>query len=130
MAVWRWVLRCLPVGCLLLVFGLPGQVAAATLVNLQWTTEDAAYPPADVLRLDVLLLPGEDRPEPLWFHSAEDILLQKLRWYRRGGETSDRQWRDVIGLVRVQGARLDRAYLATGAARLGVEDLLEKALRS
>ena len=42
---------------------------------------------------------------------------------------SDRQWRDVLGIVRVQGRRLDQSYLSKGAARLKVEDLLELALR-
>ena len=41
---------------------------------------------------------------------------------------SDRQWRDVIGIVRVQGARLDRRYLTYGAWLLGVMDLLEQVL--
>ncbi len=59
---------------------------------------------------------------------AEDILLQKLRWYRLGGDVSDRQWRDVLGIVRVQGVRLDREYLDEGARRLGVEALLARAL--
>ncbi len=65
---------------------------------------------------------------PLYVQSPEDVLLQKLRWYRKGGEASDRQWRDVVGIVRVQGDRLDRRYLAYGAALLGVEDLLERVL--
>lgn len=64
----------------------------------------------------------------VYMHSAEDVLLHKLRRFRKGGETSDRQWRDVIGIVRVQGQRLDRAYLVPGAALLGVTDLLERAL--
>lgn len=64
----------------------------------------------------------------LHIHPPEDILLQKLRWYRRGGEVSDRQWRDITAIVRVQGSRLDRAYLADGAGVLGVPDLLERAL--
>lgn len=64
----------------------------------------------------------------LFVHPPEDILLQKLRWYRRGGEVSDRQWRDIAAIVRVQGHRLDRAYVREGAAVLGVVDLLERAL--
>ena len=64
----------------------------------------------------------------LYVHPPEDILLQKLRWYRRGGEVSDRQWRDIAAIVRVQGRRLDRDYLREGAAILGVSDLLDLAL--
>ncbi len=64
----------------------------------------------------------------LYVHPPEDILLQKLRWYRLGGAVSDRQWRDIAAIVRVQGARLDRAYLRDGAAVLGVSDLLDRAL--
>jgi hypothetical protein len=56
--------------------------------------------------------------------SAEDTILAKLEWYRRGGEVSERQWRDVSGIVRVQGERLDWKYLELQAASLGVADLL------
>ena len=66
----------------------------------------------------------------LHVHPPEDILLQKLRWYRKGGEVSDRQWRDVVGIVRVQGTRLDRTYLYSQAPVLGVTDLLTRALSS
>ena len=64
----------------------------------------------------------------IFVHPPEDMLLQKLRWYRRGGEVSDRQWRDVAAIVRVQGLRLDREYLREGAGILGVSDLLGRAL--
>ena len=59
--------------------------------------------------------------------TAEDILLAKLQWYRDGGETSDRQWADITGIVAVNPG-LDRGYLEAWAARLGVRELLRKAL--
>jgi hypothetical protein len=69
------------------------------------------------------------RPNHTWFiHSSEDILLQKLLWYRQGGEVSDRQWRDAIAILLVQGSRLDRAYLTATASLIAVPDLLERAL--
>jgi len=60
--------------------------------------------------------------------SAEDTVLTKLEWYSLGDEISDRQWRDVLGVLKVQGERLDLAYLRRWAPTLGVADLLEKAL--
>jgi hypothetical protein len=59
--------------------------------------------------------------------TAEDILLAKLRWYRDGGEVSDRQWNDITGLIATNAA-LDFDYTRTWAARLRVEDLLDQAI--
>lgn len=71
-----------------------------------------------------------DRPgQPLFLHAAEDVVLFKLRWYRLGGESSGQQWADVLGVLRVQGDRLDRGYLGKWAADLGVADLYERAAR-
>lgn len=64
----------------------------------------------------------------VYLASAEDNLLAKLEWYRLGNEVSDRQWRDIQGVIKTQGERLDFAYLRQWAAALKVIDLLEKAL--
>lgn len=69
---------------------------------------------------------GEGRT--LHVHPPEDILLQKLRWYLKGGAASDRQWRDVLGIIRVQAQQLDRDYLRVNAPVLDVTDLLARAL--
>ncbi len=64
----------------------------------------------------------------LYAASLEDSLLRKLVWFRLGGEVSDRQWRDVLGLVRAAPTDLDRAYLEHWASDLAVRDLLAQAL--
>jgi len=64
-----------------------------------------------------------------YFSSAEDSVLSKLEWYRLGGEVSDRQWQDILGVIKTQGERLDLAYLQQWAMALNVADLLEKAWR-
>jgi hypothetical protein len=60
--------------------------------------------------------------------SAEDTILRKLDWYRRGHETSERQWNDLRGIVNVNRGKLDLAYLRLWAPHLRVADLLEKLL--
>jgi hypothetical protein len=60
--------------------------------------------------------------------SPEDIVLAKLEWYRIGGEVSERQWRDVVGILGVQAGLLDMSYLNRMAEELGVKDLIQKAL--
>lgn len=61
------------------------------------------------------------------FASPEDVVLQKLRWFRLGGGVSERQWLDALGVLKVQGSRLDREYLRRWAAELDLGDLLARA---
>jgi len=70
--------------------------------------------------------PDSDRA--IYVATPEDTVLAKLAWYRLGGELSDRQWRDVLGVLAVQGNRLDLGYMRRWAAMLDVSDLLERAL--
>jgi len=65
---------------------------------------------------------------PFYVASPEGTILNKLEWYRMGGEVSDRQWNDILGVLKVQGANLDMAYLQRWAVALKVSDLLERAL--
>jgi hypothetical protein len=68
-------------------------------------------------------------PDRFLFVSApEDTIVQKLRWYRMGDEASDRQWGDILGVLRINRGELDMDYLLTAAEWLGVSDLLERAL--
>lgn len=64
----------------------------------------------------------------LWVTSPEDQVLRKLDWYQQGGSVSDRQWRDVIGLLLVGSDDLDLAYLHDTAARVDLTGLLDRAL--
>jgi hypothetical protein len=63
------------------------------------------------------------------FASPEDTVLSKLEWYRIGGEVSDRQWRDILGILKTRAGELDLDYLRKWAADLHVGDLLEGALK-
>ena len=60
--------------------------------------------------------------------SPEDVVLAKLEWYRLGGETSERQWGDILGVLKVQGAALDVGYVRQWASALSVAELLQRAL--
>ncbi|MBI2805095.1 MAG: hypothetical protein HYX68_08955 [Planctomycetes bacterium] len=62
--------------------------------------------------------------------SPEDIILFKLAWFRLGGQVSDRQWGDILGVLQVQRDQLDYAYLEQWAAQLGLAELLREARKT
>jgi hypothetical protein len=71
---------------------------------------------------------GDNDERRFPFTTAEDMVIHKLEWFRAGGETSQRQWADVLGVLRLQGNALDLPYLTHWAAEVGVDDLLARAL--
>lgn len=89
-----------------------------------YLASDDPFGRAQLARRQVVeLLPGVTLP----FASPEDVVLQKLRWYRLGGGVSERQWLDAQGVLKIQGERLDGGYLEHWAAALELSDLLARA---
>lgn len=80
------------------------------------------------MRRRVLQAASADGLTTFYVASAEDTVLAKLQWYREGGEVSDRQWNDILGVLKVQGPALDRVYLREWARKLKLTDLLSRAL--
>ncbi len=87
---------------------------------------DSAFDNDEQERRQILSLGDPPRDVPV--KSAEDTILRKLQWYELGGEVSDRQWGDVIGIIETQQDQIDLEYLRSQSEKLGLEDLLEKAL--
>lgn len=71
---------------------------------------------------------SEEDQRAIYIYSAEDIILQKLSWYQLSGSGLEKQWRDVLGVLKVQGERLDFHYLNEWAEILSINDLLIQAL--
>ena len=71
---------------------------------------------------------GEEGGVETWVATPEDVILSKLESYRMGEEISEHQWFDVLSVLRIQQGRLDLEYMCQWAGRLGVSDLLERAL--
>jgi len=87
-----------------------------------------AYDQQAFLRADLKLLDDEPNSPLFFVESVEDVILNKLRWYRLGGGVSERQWSDLTSVMRVQAGALDTVYLRQWASELSVTDLLEQAL--
>jgi hypothetical protein len=68
-----------------------------------------------------------DKSSEFYFSSPEDIILNKLKWYEKGNRASERQWLDVLGVIKVQGNSLDKDYLINWAQKLDIYNLLANA---
>jgi hypothetical protein len=100
----------------------------STMIKVDiYVLSERAFDRSSFARRQLRLL--RDEPDRRGYHldSPEDTVLHKLEWYRAGGEVSDRQWADIVGVLEVQGDALDPAYLDHWAAMLGVSDLLARA---
>lgn len=64
----------------------------------------------------------------VYLGSPEDVVLNKLYWFRLGNEASTLQWGDAIGILEVQGSRLDINYLDEWADRLELTQVLSRAV--
>jgi hypothetical protein len=86
--------------------------------------------PFDQMQLErrTLATVTTDPKRSLYVTSPEDVILSKLEWFRMGGEVSDRQWRDVLGVLKTRAGGVDLDYLRHWAEELRVSDLLERAL--
>jgi hypothetical protein len=74
-------------------------------------------------RIRVLDFPGVGL---LPFASPEDLILSKLLWGQQS--QSEKQWRDVLGILKVQGTQLEWDYLRSWADSLKLTELLDRAL--
>jgi hypothetical protein len=84
---------------------------------------EEAFHASQIDRVELQDVHYDGQPVRCPVETAEDILLAKLRWYRQGGEVSERQWTGIHGILAIN-PELDFAY----DARLGVSGLLARAL--
>ena len=89
--------------------------------------KDRRYDRVALGRIRKASLDVETPTAEFYLASPEDVVLSKLQWFRAGEEVSERQWRDVLGVLAVQHDRLDYDYLDDWASQLGIADLLERA---
>ena len=92
-----------------------------------FVTKDRLYDQCAFQRKRKETLDEEQKTDEFYLASPEDVILNKLELFRMGGESSERQWHDVVGIMQVQSNSLDKNYLQHWALELKISDLLEKA---
>jgi hypothetical protein len=101
---------------------------ATTLKVDVFVAQDREFERRALARARPEALVGDEGGRQVPIASAEDIVLAKLEWYRKGGEVSERQWTDVVGVLSASSTKVDLPYLEELASGLGVSDLLRSAL--
>jgi hypothetical protein len=103
---------------------------AFNIIHLDTAFKIDFYPVTDEDEMEIAAFARRQRRDigvgEIWIASPEDVILAKLRWFRKGGEVSEKQWRDVLGVLKVQGENLDFVYLEQQARRFGLADLLQR----
>ena len=89
--------------------------------------KDISYQRSVLARKIKDTLEDDDVKTEFYFSSPEDIIISKLQWYELGEKVSERQWLDVIGVIKVQGDSLDKNYLQVWTKELGIFELLKNA---
>lgn len=111
-----------------------GRTSSFNIIDLE-TTEKAdifvmrndAFAYSKMERRQLYIPVNRPASEAIYLCSPEDTVLQKLVWYRMTKNESQRQWRDVLGVLKIQGDRLDFDYLQKWSEELSLSDLLETA---
>lgn len=73
-------------------------------------------------RRQAYILPGNTS---IYLASPEDLVINKLRWGRQS--QSQKQWRDVLGILKAQQEQLDYEYMHRWAAEFDLSESLEQA---
>jgi len=68
----------------------------------------------------------EKSSRKFYMSSPEDAVLSKLQWYESGGRVSEQQWKDVLGVLKVQSDKLDLEYLKHWASQLDLSESLNR----
>jgi hypothetical protein len=93
------------------------------LIDLFWLSEDPHDVERFARRRQVHFL---DRD--VFLPTVEDAIITKLRWFRAGQRHKDFQ--DAVGMVAVQGDRIDWDYVTGWCDRHGTRELLDRVRQS
>jgi len=97
-----------------------------TMIKIDvFIAKDRPYDSAALTRRRLETL-DEESSRKFYLSSPEDSVLSKLQWYETGGRMSEQQWKDILGVLKVQSDKLDLEYLKCWASRLNLSELLNR----